>query len=35
MKYNLHHKQKNWIQALAIEADTAIDLLPVNEQNYM
>jgi hypothetical protein len=35
LKYNLHHKQKNWIQTLAIEADSAVNLLPVNEQNYM
>jgi hypothetical protein len=24
LKYNLHYKHKNWIETLAIEADTAI-----------
>jgi hypothetical protein len=35
LKYNLHHKQKHWIQTLAIEADTAINLLNQQEQIYM
>jgi hypothetical protein len=35
LKYNLHHKQKRWIQTLALEADIAINLLPDNDQNYM
>jgi hypothetical protein len=32
LKYNLHHKHKRWIQTLAIEADTAINLLDPHEQ---
>jgi hypothetical protein len=35
LKYNLHHKHKRWIQTLAIEADTAINLLNPHEQAYM
>jgi hypothetical protein len=35
LKYNLHHKHKHWIQTLAIEADTAINLLDPHEQAYM
>jgi hypothetical protein len=35
LKYNLHHKHKKWIQTLAIEGDTAINLLPDKEQSYM
>jgi hypothetical protein len=35
LKYNLHYKQKHWIQTLAIEADTAINLLNSQEQTYM
>jgi hypothetical protein len=31
LKYNLHHKQKHQIQTLAIEADTAINLLNQQE----
>jgi len=33
LKYNLHSKPKNWIQNLALEAETAITLLPSSEQN--
>jgi len=32
LKYNLHAKSKNWIQNLALEAETAISLLPTNER---
>ena len=28
LKYNIHPKPKNWINTLAIEAETAITLLP-------
>jgi uncharacterized membrane protein YgaE (UPF0421/DUF939 family) len=35
LKYNLHHKHKRWIQTLALEADTAINLLDPHEQAYM
>jgi hypothetical protein len=35
LKYNLHHKHKCWIQTLALEADTAINLLDPHEQAYM
>ena len=33
LKYNLHSKQKNWIQNWALEAETAITQLPSNEWN--
>jgi hypothetical protein len=32
LKYNLHHKHKKLIQSLAIEADTAISILPDEDQ---
>jgi hypothetical protein len=32
LKYNLHIKPKNWIQNLALEAETAITKLPSNER---
>jgi hypothetical protein len=35
LKYNLHHKQKDWIKTLAIKAETAINQLDPNEQAYM
>ena len=35
LKYNLHHKKNNWIQQLALEADTAITYLPYFEQEYI
>jgi hypothetical protein len=28
LKYNLHHKPKNWLCTLALEAENAITLLP-------
>jgi hypothetical protein len=34
LKYNLHHKRRHWIQTLAIEADTAINLLLSQQQTY-
>ena len=33
-KYNLHHKPKNWITNLALEAETAISLLPTSDRTY-
>jgi hypothetical protein len=33
-KYNLHSKQKQWIRNLALEAESAITLLPPIEQDY-
>jgi hypothetical protein len=30
----LHYKNKNWIETLALEAETAITNLDINEQNY-
>jgi len=32
LKYNTHAKGKNWIQNLALEAETAISHLPTNER---
>ena len=32
LKYNLHHKPKQWITTLALEAETAISYLPPGEQ---
>jgi hypothetical protein len=34
LKYNLHHKNKKWIETLALEAETAITNLDVSKQNY-
>jgi hypothetical protein len=31
-KYNIHGKNRNWIQNLALEAETAITQLPTNER---
>ena len=31
-KYNLHSKPKNWLQTLALEAETAITCLPPSHQ---
>jgi hypothetical protein len=33
LKYNLHSKPRNWIQNLALEAETAITQLPSNERD--
>jgi hypothetical protein len=35
LKCNLHHRHKEWIQTLAIEADTSINQLPEIDQGYM
>jgi ketol-acid reductoisomerase len=35
LKYNLHHKHKQWIQTLASDADTTICLLPDKDQPYV
>jgi len=35
LKYNLSHKNKYWIRKLALEAENAITLLPIEEQDYM
>jgi hypothetical protein len=32
-KYNIHSKQKNWLQNLALEAETAITQLPTTDHN--
>jgi hypothetical protein len=34
MKINLHHKDKKWIETLALEAETAMSQLDVMEQSY-
>ena len=33
-KYNLHHKKENWLTNLALEAETAISLLPTTDREY-
>jgi len=33
LKYNTHAKQKNWLQNLALEAETAITQLPTTERD--
>ena len=35
LKYNLNYKGKNWLSTLALEAETAISLLPSHEQEYL
>jgi hypothetical protein len=35
LKYNLHYKQRDWTQTLAIEDETPINQLNPNEQAYM
>jgi hypothetical protein len=35
LKYNLRYKPKQWLQTLAIEADTAISLIAPQDQPYM
>jgi len=32
LKYNIHSKEKNWIENLALEAETAFTQLPANER---
>jgi hypothetical protein len=34
LKYNLHKKKKNWLVNLALEAETAITLLPATDREY-
>jgi hypothetical protein len=34
-KYNLSYKNKNWIKTLALETETALAQLPVQEQEYI
>jgi hypothetical protein len=34
LKYYLHYKQKNWLETLALEAETAISNLYITEQQY-
>ena len=33
LKYNMHTKKKNWVQTLALEAETAITHLPTTERD--
>jgi len=35
LKYNLSKKRKQWISNLAMEAETAVTLLPPGEQDYI
>jgi hypothetical protein len=35
LQYNLGYKRKNWIENLALEAETAISHLHLNEQDHM
>jgi plasmid maintenance system killer protein len=35
LKYNLHYKPSSWIKQLALEADTAINMVNPDEQNYL
>jgi len=35
IKYNLNHKHKMWVNNLALEAESAITLLPPGEQDCM
>ena len=34
LKYNLGHQHKNWVKDLGLEAECAITLLPVEEQDF-
>jgi hypothetical protein len=34
LKYNLHHKPKNWLTKIALEAETAINLLYIRLRDY-
>jgi hypothetical protein len=33
LKYKLHHKRKNWLQTLALEADEAVSYISITEQD--
>jgi hypothetical protein len=35
LKYNLHHKPKNWILTLAMQAEVGIRQLPKKDQAYV
>jgi hypothetical protein len=35
LQYNLHYKEKLWIETLALEAETAISYLDASEQDHM
>jgi len=35
LNYNLSHKRKHWLSNLALEAENAIMLLPIQEQDYL
>jgi hypothetical protein len=35
LKYNFHHKPKRWLRTLAIEAETAINLIAPHKQAYI
>jgi hypothetical protein len=35
LKYSLHHKDKQWIDRLALEADSAISLVNPLQQNFL
>jgi hypothetical protein len=34
LKYNLHRKNENWLTNLALEAETAINLIPITDRDY-
>jgi len=33
LKYNIHAKKENWIQTIALEAETAVTQLPPNDRD--
>lgn len=35
LKYNLHHKPLHWINKLALEAETAVQLIPKHNQDII
>jgi hypothetical protein len=35
LKYNLHYKNKHWINRLALEADTAVNVIGRLQQSYI
>jgi len=34
LKYNLHHRKRHWLTDIALEAETAINLLPIADRPY-
>jgi hypothetical protein len=34
LNYNFHYKQKNWIETIGLEAETALSNLDITEQQY-